>query len=318
MSSAPLPPEPPQQRLGDLATDEIAMHLLTHLLTRKPGTRLRDDLADLGNAMSPHELAEVYQFLAAMTSDDGLAQVRGVAPMWSQLRNGRGAVYSRATLFDGTTLFRSNVKAAERPALVCFTSRQDGMFMPNVRFLELLGKYPVDVVMNSTESGTFGLWNLGGTGSFPGSLALVRAALAERGIVPRAYAGASAGCGPALYAATLDQGTSAVLFGCRFYVPGRNIPLSEAGTAFEPICACWQGIMPQVYNIFGGLQTVDIENDQRLRALIPGAKSYPLPGDDTHSPMVTLTARRKLRAVMEMLVQVAGGATVNFDMVVQP
>jgi hypothetical protein len=318
MSSAPVPPEP-ETRLADLPVDKIVLRLLNRMRVRKVGnTKLRDDLSDLGNVMSPHELSQVYQFLAATTSEDGLAQVRGVAPMWSQLHGGGGAVYTRETLFDGTTLFRSAVEATVRPALVCFTSKLDGMFMPNVRFLELLGKYPVDVVMNSTESGTFGLWNLGGTGSFAASLKLLKAALAERGIISKAYAGASAGCGPALYAATLDEGTSAVLFGCRFFVPGRNIPLSQAGTAFEPICDCWSGKMPRAYNIFGGLQAIDVENDKRLRALVQGARSYPLPKDDTHSPMVTLTARRKLRAVIDLLVQVAEGATVTFDLVVRP
>ena len=318
MSSAPVPPDP-QPRLFDLPVDEIAMRLLGHMVARNiRNTLLRDDLAELGNMMSPHELSNVYQFLAATTSEDGLAQVRGVAPMWSQLNGGGGAVYKRETLFDGTTLFRSGVEAPVRPALVCFTSNLDGMFMPNVRFLELLGKYPVDVVMNSTESGTFGLWNLGGSGSFAGSLKLLKSALADRGIKAGAYAGASAGCGPALYAATLDEGTSAVLFGCRFFVPGRNLPLSQAGPAFEPICDCWHGKMPRVYNIFGALQPIDVENDKRLRALVPGARSYPLANDDTHNPMVTLTARRKLRAVIELLVQVAEGATVKFDLAVRP
>ena len=40
--------------------------------------------------------------------------------------------------------------------------------MPNCRFLELLGRHPVDVVMNWTDSGTFGLWDLDGAGSFAG------------------------------------------------------------------------------------------------------------------------------------------------------
>jgi hypothetical protein len=323
MSSVPVLPEtvPPDAippRLTDLPIDEIAFHVLDLMLSKKVDNRLRDCLTDLGNALSPHELAQVYEVLEAMTSEDGLAQVRGIAPMWSQLRNGAGAVYTREVLFDGTTLFRSDVKGPNRAALVCFTSRQDGMFMPNVRFLQLLGEYPIDVVLNSTESGTFGLWNLGGTGSFAGSLSMLKTALAERGIRTRAYAGASAGCGPAVYAATLDAGTSAVLFGCRFFMPGRNIPLADAGPAFEPICACWQGVMPRVYNIFGALQGIDIVDDARLRHLVPGTRSYPLPNDDKHSPLSTLTARRKLRPVMERLVEVARGRTVSFDMVVRP
>lgn len=318
MSSAPVPPETPQRRLSDLAIDEITMHLLDRMVDKRSGNGLRDDLADLGNALSPHELAQIYQFLAAMTTDDGLAQVRGVAPMWSQLLNGAGAVYSRETLFDGTTLFRSAVEGPERASLVCFTSRLNGMFMANSRFLELLGKFPIDVVVNTTESGTFGLWNLGGCGSFAGSLGLLKAALADRGIVTRAYTGASAGGGPAVYAATLDAGTSAVLFGGRFFGPGRNIPLSEAGPAFEPICDCWQGPMPRVYNIFGALQATDVESDARLHGLVPGVKSYPMPKDDKHSPMSTLTARRKLRPVMDLLYDVGLGKTVDFDFVTVP
>ena len=302
--------------LTELAIDEIAVKLLDHLVDARAGTRLRDDLAHLGNALSPHELSALYQFLFATTTEDGCTQIAGIAPMWLRLLNTPGATFSRETLFDGSRLYRSAVHGPVRPALVCFTSRQNGMFMPNCRFLELLGNFPIDIVINSTDSGTFGMWNLQGCGSFAGSLALLKAALAERGIVPRAYAGASAGGGPAVYAATLDAGTSAVLFGLRFFVPGRNIPLSMAGPAFEPICECWSGPLPRVYNIFGALQGRDAENNARLQALVAKAKSYPIPVDDTHSPMVTLTARRKLRGVFDLLVKVASGATVDFDMVV--
>lgn len=315
MSNAPLPPEPSAAKLADWPIDKIVMRLLEALFDKTSDVRLKSDLVELGHSLSPHELAEVYKFILAMITQDGRAQIAAFAPMWSQLLNGAGAVYSRETLFDGTILFRSAVQAATRPALVCFTSRQNGMFMPNCRFLELLGRYPIDIVINSTDSGTFGLWNLDRTGSFAGSLLRLKAALGDRGIRPAAYAGASAGCGPAVYAATLDAGTSAVLFGCRFYVPGRNIPLSEAGPAFEPICDCWTGEKPQVYNIFGALQPIDVENDARLQALVPRAKSYPMPNDDKHSPMITLTARRKLRMVMDLVVQVASGQTVNFDLV---
>ena len=316
MSSALLPGRPSLPPITDLPLDEAAERLLNALLTKRTHLQLRDDLTDLGNSLSPHELAELYKFLSASTTADGAAQIAAFAPMWTPLLNGAGAEYSRETLFEGTQLFRSSVKAAVRPVLVCFTSKVNGMFMPNVRFLELLGKHPVDVVINSTESGTFGLWSLGGTQSFAGSLFKLRAALAERGIKPRAYAGASAGGGPAVYAAMLDPGTSAVLFGCRFYVPGRNIPLAQAGPAFEPLCPCWKGAPGPVYNIFGALQPIDRENDARLQALVPGAQSVPLAGDNTHSPMVTLTARRKLRPVLDLLVQVAGGARVNFEKVI--
>ena len=318
MSSVPGPVDGRLLPIQDMPLDQMATRLLDCLFKKKLHVRLREDLTELGNALSPHELAALYQFIKAMTTEDGRAQIAAFAPMWSPLTNGPGAEYSRETLFDGTILFRSAVKAAVRPALVCFTSKMNGMFMPNCRFLELLGKYPVDVVINSTDSGTFGQWNLAATGSFAGSLFQLKQVLAERGIRTRLYAGASAGCGPALYAATLDPGTQAVLFGCRFYVPGRNIPLAEAGSAFEPICACWTGPAPQVHNIYGALQPIDRTDDRRLRALVPGTQSVALADDDTHSPMVTLTARRKLRVVLDLLVQAATGARVNFQKVIDP
>ena len=318
MSSAPSPDRPGSERISDLPPDAVVGRLLDALFDRKQHPQLRDDLTELGNAWSPHELGEVYMAIKSMLTEDGGAQFAAFAPMWSPLTNGPGAEYSRETLFDGTVLYCSTVKASVRPALVCFTSRVNGMFMPNCRFLELLGRHPVDIVINSTESGTFGLWNLAGAGSFAGSLRALKAVLAARDIRPGAYAGASAGGGPAVYAAMLDPGSAAVLFGCRFYVPGRNIPLADAGTAFEPICACWTGPKPQVHNIFGALQPVDLENDQRLQALVPGAQSVPLAGDNTHSPMVTLTARRKLRPVLDLLVQAALGAPVNFAKVITP
>ena len=315
MWSAPLPLDTPGLPLAERPLDEVAVHVLDLMMERGQGARLREDLSELGNRLSPHELGEVYQFIAAMTTEDGRAQIAAVAPMWSQLLNGAGAVFTRETLFEGSVLFRSALEARVRPALVCFTSRQNGMFMPNCRFLELLGRHPVDVVMNWTESGTFGLWDLDKAGSFALSLARLRAALAARGIVPGAYAGASAGGGPAVYAAALDGGRTAVLFGGRFYVPGRNIPLGQAGPAFEPLCSCWRGPGPVVHNIFGALQPIDVENDARLRALVGGAQSWPLAGDDKHSPMVTLAVRRKLRPVIDLLVQAAGGAVVSFDLV---
>ena len=121
-----------------------------------------------------------------------------------------------------------------------------------------------------------------------------------------------------MQAAALDRGTQAVVFGCRFHVPGRNIPLREAGPAFEPYCDCIPGPGPVVHNIFGALQPIDVENNARLRGRLPLARSWPLPGDDKHSPMTTLAARRKLRPVIDILVQAARGQDVNFALVSAP
>lgn len=318
MSSVPAPGDGGALRISDLPLDEVVGRLLDRLIHKKDEGLLRDDLDDLGSALSPHELAEIYKYIKGMTTEKGQVRIALHAPMWTQLTVGTGAVFSREVLFEGTTLYRSAVQGALRPVLVCFTSRHGGMFLRNCRFLDMLGHHPIDVVINSTESGTFGHWHLGRTASFAGSLFTLKAALAERGITPRLYAGASAGCGPAVYAATLDRPTAAALFSCRFYMPGRSIRLADAGPAFEPICDCWQGRLPQVYNIYGALQPIDRKDDRRLRALVPGTQSVPLAGDDTHSPMVTLTARRKLRAVLELLVQAAGGAQVNFKKVINP
>lgn len=315
MLSVPAPRNGAVLRISDLPPDEVVVRLLDALVNKRQA-RLKADLDDLSNAFSPHALAKIYKDVQSMTTPDGQTQIALHAPMWTQLTQGKGAEFSREVLYEGTTLYRSAVQGTIRPAMVCFTGWQGGMFLRNCRFLDMVGRHPVDVVINSTESGTFGHWQLRGTNSFAESLFTLKAALAARGITPRVYTGVSAGCGPALYAATLDRPAAAVLFGCRFYVPGRNIKLADAGSAFEPICECWQGRLPQVHNIFGALEPIDRMDDRRLRALVPGTQSIALKDDDTHSPMVTLTARRKLRPVLDLLVQAAAGARVNFQKVI--
>lgn len=323
MSSVPSPFDPDGFRQGmgritDLPLEEIVVRLLEYLFDGSLESRLIDDLIDLSNVLSPHELGEVYRYVQSMTTEASHSVMAKHAPMWSPLINSAGAEFSRETLFDGCILYRSAVQAPVRPAMVCFTSRGGGMLFRNCRFLDILGRHPVDVIINSTETGSYGRWHIGGSRSFAGSLAKLKQALSDRGIRPLVYTGASAGGGPAVYAATLDAGTQAVLFGGRFYVPGRNIPLAKAGLAFEPICDCWTGPMPPVHNIFAALEPIDRENDQRLQSLVKGAQSVPLAGADTHSPMVTLTARRKLRPVLDMLVLAASGARVNFHKVIAP
>ncbi len=318
MSNAQLPGRDGSVVLADRPAQDIASHLLDRMFDKRTANLMRDDLQELGHSLTPQELAEIYLTILSETTEDDRASFANLAPMWSQLTNGKATVFSREKLFEGTTLYRSAVQGAIRPALICFTSRLNGLFMPNCRFLDLLGGFPVDVVINKTESGSFGEWDLSGTGSFSGSLAVLGRTLAERGIRAGVYVGASSGGGPAVYAATFDPRVSAVVFGCRFFGPGRNIPLREAGTAFEPICACWQRPPPRVYNIYGAAQRIDVANDERLRALIPGTRSYPMPGDDKHNPMVTLRARRKLRYVLDLLIQVSLGQTVDFDQVTKP
>jgi hypothetical protein len=237
--------------------------------------------------------------------------------MWMHLRTFVAKVFSREVLFDGSLLFRSAVQGPQRASLICFTGRLNGMFMANCKFLDLLGDHPIDIVMNSTESGTFGQWNLDGAGSFYGSLMKLKGALRALGIPTVAYTGTSAGGGPAVYAAASDPGTSAILFGGRFYLPGRIIPLAQAGTAFEPFCEGWRGAAPKIHNIYGALQPTDCKNDEHLHALVPSARSYPLANDRSHNPMVTLSMRKHLRPVMDLLAQAAHGIDVNFDLVTQ-
>jgi hypothetical protein len=301
-----------ESAIAAMGIDEATRRLMR--LVRGPDAPLGALLADLGKMWSPHELAALYRRIIELTPETGLARIRFalLAPMWAGLSNGEGAVFHREALSEGSVLFRSEVKAPERRVIVCFTGIRNGMFMANCRFLQLLGKHPVDVVMNWTDSGSFGQWRLDRAGSFARSLDRLTGVLGERGIRAGLYVGTSAGGGAAVQAAVLDPSVAAVVFGCRFYVPGRSIPLAQAGYAFEPMCDCRSGPLPVVHNIFGALNPIDIENDARLRHLVPGARSWPLPKDDKHSPMVTLTARRKLRGVLDKLVLAASGAAVDF------
>ena len=321
MLNAPLPHEaafladdfPVEE--DDFPLEEIVVGLLELLMTHEADKALHEKFAELGKNYSPHEMAKIYRRLADQTTKESQVRLARVAPLWGMLLNSGGAVYRREILFEGATLYRSAVQAEERAAMVCFTGIMNGMFMPNCRFLELIGKYPIDVVILQTEDGSFGQWNPGGARSFYDALRILKSMLAARGIHVKAFIGTSAGGGPAVIAAMLDGTTSAIMFGGRFYSPGRRIPLKRAGPAFEPLCACWQGPTPPIYSIFSGEMRVDIRNNRKLVTLLPHAKAYPIPKSDKHNAMATLAARQKLRAVIDLIAQAASGKTVNFDLV---
>jgi hypothetical protein len=315
MSSGPLSLDRVDTSFRDMAPPEIAGGLL-HLLQTDPRDKVLEvTLHDLANWLSPHHLTEVYRIVARSTSEQDCNRVARHARQWQQFLRRGGAVFDRQEVFAGATLFRSAVTAEARPALVCFTGLQNQMFMAICRFLDLLGRHPIDVIVLTTDDATFGRWNLNGAGSFAASLALLRAALGARGIRPRAYMGTSAGGEAAVAAALMDGTASGIMFGGRFYKPGRKIPLSAAGTPFAPTCACWQKPKPQIYSIFGGEQPIDVENNRRLARLLPQMKCYPIPKDNQHNAMATLAGRQKLRTVMDLVAQVAGGVTVSFDLV---
>lgn len=300
---------------GEQSALQHAMAILELLADEAPVRRLENALIDRANGLSPHVLAEIYQMLSENASDDGRARIAVLAPMWNVLLAKGGAEYRREVLFHGATLFRSAVQGERRSSLICFTGFLNTMFMSNCRFLDMLGKHPIDVVFLSTPTGTFGKWNLGGAGSFVASLQLLTEVLAERGIVARCYIGSSAGGGAALHAAMLDGQVSCIMLGGRFYRPGKRIPLAEAGPAFEPFCDCWHGPLPPIYNIYGAEEPYDAFCDARLRAALPHAKSYPIPADSKHNPMAVMGARGKLRVVMDLIARVAAGKIVSFDVV---
>ncbi len=308
---------PPKAALfaHDLSLSDIAIGLLDLLVSDVRDRRLGDALTDLGDMLAPQELAEVYQLVAIMVTEDTRLRIARLAPQWNQFTSRGGYEFGREVLFDGAVLYRSATVADARPAMVCFTSRRNGLFMANCRFLDLLGAYPVDVIILTSDDGTFGNWNLGAAGGFYAALQLLKSTLGHRGIRPGVYVGASAGGGPAVHAALLDGQASANMIGGRFYSPGRKIPLSQAGTAFAPLCNCWQGPGPPVYSIFGADMLIDVENNARLVAQYPAAQVHPIPKDDKHNPMATLASRQKLRDVIDLIVRVASGKAANFDLV---
>ena len=314
--NAHLQPEPAVLALHQRPLPEIALALLDNLMLDLKDGSLAEMFRDLGNYLAPQELAEIYQILAEATSDKGRQRIGALAPMWVQYLRGGASVYHREQLFDGAVLYRSAVAAALRPSMVCFTSNLAGMFMANCRFLDLMGKHAVDVVLLTTDDGTFGDWRLGGAAGFQPSLQALTAALATRGIRPRLYVGASAGGAPSVFAAMMDGAAAALMLGGRFYAPGRNIPLAAAGPAFEPLCDCWAGPVVPVYGIYGADMPTDVRNAAKLGTLAPQARCYAIPKDNKHNPMAALGARQHLRPVIEQIVALASGKPVNFEFVV--
>jgi len=318
MSNAPLPPEEADFFGQDMDLSEMVKGILDLVVSNVGDRRLGRALVDLGNLLAPQELTKVYQTITEKLTDASRQRVARLAPQWNHFLSRGGKVYRREQLWPGVMLYRSAAEGAVRPAMVCFTSKRAGLFMPNCRFLELIGRHPVDVVILTSDTGTFGDWSLCGSRSFHDSLATLKAELAGRGIRPSLYLGASAGGGPAVIAAMLDGRASGIMFGGRFYWPGRKIPLSRAGSAFEPLCACWQGPRVPLHSIFGANMAWDAENTRRLSRLMPHLQANPIPNDDKHSPMATLAARQKLRPVVDLIVQAAAGKPVNFDLVRMP
>ena len=315
MSSAPVPRDKLRSVIHARALPDVAARVVELVRTNVGDRRLNIELVDIANTFSPHEMVQIYRMIVETTDETGRQRIAQHAQLWNQFLTRGGAEYAREELFEGVALYRSAVQAEDRASLICFTGFLGTMFMSNCRFLELLGKFPIDIVLLSTENGTFGRWGLEGTNSFYTSLVFLKAALAERGIVPKCYVGASAGGASAAMAATLDGKAAGIMLSGRFYGPGRRIPIGDAGIAFDPFCPCWHGPRPDLYSIFGADEPTDAFYDRHLRTLMPQTKSYPIPKDGKHNPLATLRARQKLRDVMDLIAGVASGRSVSFDLV---
>lgn len=307
----------PHTKLAAANVISAARRVLKHVRGKSDDKRVQSVLDRFANSFAPNELAEVYRIVESKLSQDNIARVAKLAPNWSKLLRKGGAVYDREVLAPGVLLFRSAKVATDRGALVCFTSIKAGMFASNARFLDMLGHLAIDVVILGTASGTFGRWSLGGGQSFYESLVVLRAMLAARGIVPKAYLGASSGGGPAIQAAVLDGTIPVVTLGCRFYQPGRMVRLAKAGVAFDPMCLCLNRPCPPIHNIFAKLEPIDSADDARLHALVPHARSYRIPNDARHNPIASLAGLGLLTQTIEAIGRGAFGQPFDFDFIEQ-
>lgn len=276
---------------------------------------LKKQINYVANHYAPQEVKEIYRLLAETAAPQTLPLMARLAPQWQYFISRKAAVYEREILMRGAILYRSAVAGAERGALVAFAAGPMGnLFMANIRFLVLLGHLPIDVLILSNGRGAHGRWNMGGPGSKYVALERVKALLADRGIRPRCYIGASAGAEPALVAATLDPGSLGITLSGRLFRPGRSVPLAQAPPAFLPICACWPR-PGRLYAIYNAQEPLDIISHQHLAGLAPHVRIYQIPDDATHNPLVTLAGRGKLRRAFDQIGAAAFGQEPDFDFV---
>lgn len=285
---------------------------------------------------APQVIAGAYRILAEWAPEPHRAHLAGVAPCWQRFRVAPVRAYSREVLGEGALLYRSAVSAPRRPGLMCFTSIKKNFFMDNARFLLMLGGWPIDVVVLSTPEGTFADWRFGAERSFAASLAAVQRLVEARDVTIKGYFGASTGGPAAVHAAVLDgqrrarvqglrpraprpagagQVLSALSLGARFIVPGRDVSLRDAGTGYEPLCACQPMPPVQLHNVFSGGDRFDTWCDARLRVLAPQTQSWPLARAFNHNVVAMLTARAMLKPLIDKVADLAYGRPVEFGFV---
>ena len=297
--------------------------LLKLMAQSAPDAQVLVELSDLTNRLAPQEVAAIYARLRDRSPKEEQMRMSRMAPMWTVFQSRGAKTYAREVLGPGATLYRSAVQATQRGAVVCFTDVVGQMFTPNCRFLELLGDAAIDVVILQSPVGTFWTWEFGGGRSLYASFALLRARLAERGIRPLAWVGASSGGIPALGCAFLDaqsggRPAQGLALAGRFFIPGSRVPIKDAGHAFDAICGCLAGQVPQITNIYGADMRIDVEQNAFLAGRVPGLRSYTIPKDSKHNPMISLGARQKLRFLMAGIAEIAQGRTADFSEVTVP
>lgn len=293
---------------------DAVVAVLELLATRADEGRLKRRIVELSNTFAPQEVSQIYRMLAENIDPDGLALMARLAPQWRYFTSRTGAAFHRDILAAGAVLYRSAVKGAVRGGLVAFgAGTTHNLFMANVRFLDMLGHLPIDVLILSNHRGAHGRWNMGGGSRFV-ALRRLKALMAAKDVTPRCYVGASAGGESALVAASLDHGARGIALSGRLFVPGRSIPLSHAVQAHLPMCACWPN-PASLHALYNANEPVDADNHRILGSLAPHARIYRIPDDARHNPMATLAARGKLRPVMAQIAEAAFGREPDFDLV---
>lgn len=261
---------------------------LCDMMAVTPNNHLaRRNLLQSLDCIEPNRLAQIFARMEQLSNDEQRARLEKLAPFWHIVHQKQQPVFQRQQLSTHCDLFLS--QRDTQAALICFPGNRRNMFIQFTRLMMILGNSDVPpvhlVILRSKYPGSYGL-GVPGLGSHLGeSLKMLGSALETRGIVTRAYLGASIGGFFALRAGLLDADAAAVSLGGRFpHVRGAG-RLLHMGPAFDPLLCPDVPAHHALHCVYGSEMKFDRENAELLKRARPEVNLHPVSGVRSHNPM---------------------------------
>ena len=306
-----------QERLIQrLATKPLPEKLMGLIRYGAPDSDIKPLLEQMATKATPGDLARLYRAVRTTADPESVGRIARMAPMWQIMSVKAQPEFSTEILTSHATLYRSALPTGTGPRgmMVCFTDFLDQMFMTITRFLMMIGEHPVDMVMlRAPTPGEFGQGVPGLGDTLHGTVQKLSWLLADRGLKPRAYVGASVGGLYALRAALMMGHCNGVSISGRFYRAGSVVRLEGAGPSFDQLCPCFPAFGVRLHCLYAADETIDCKHAAILQLMRPRARLYPIKRSGEHNPFITLGARRQMASFMALLAETARGGETTFE-----